>query len=202
MSTPQKKSYYDPVKAHEYYLRTRELKGRKPKSASLNSGKKTRNVRQSQPQESRQAVTARIGRLKSKISKLNSALSEAQAALVKQRQTAAKTERASSDGKTTAKERQASKEYRDKNKEKIKDTAEKSSSGGSSRSSKSSSTSSSDVSQMSATELADRISRIQGAIRSAKQQLSQASTTLGQLRHSDFMDNELYHSFLELPPNG
>lgn len=46
--------YYDPVKAHEYYMRTRELKGRKRSASSLNDeGKKVWEYTKNQISESK-----------------------------------------------------------------------------------------------------------------------------------------------------
>lgn len=171
---------YDPVKAHEYYERTKELKGRKKAAPKPRGGNRQPKAHASgSPRHKIRGTQARITRLRGKISTLNKALSEAEAALSAKRQSARKTAKQNSDGKTTAKERQNSQQYRDKHKEELKAKRKKSgSSGGSSKSSSKS------VSSMSTQELTNRISKIKSALRDAKQQLSNANKELGQLAHS------------------
>lgn len=169
---------YDPVKAHQYYMDHRKLKGRKPGNQSdvhpihAKSG------------DGKAAARARVGRLTSKLSKLQGALTKAEAALSAKRRSEVETKRKNSDGKSTAAEKQASKEYRDKNKAKIQAKEKKDNK---SSSSSSGSSSSGGLSSMSSDELVSRINKIQGAIKSAKQQLSAARQQLGQLAHSEFL---------------
>jgi HK97 family phage prohead protease len=180
---------YDPVKAHEYYERTKKLKGRK--RGRTTDPKPTRGTgrRTSQPKPTRggprtsQPKPVKVARLRDKKAKLGKALTETLVALSEKRRSAAKTEKKNSDGKTTAKERQASKEYREKNRGKLDSKRSKKSSGSSS-----SSKGSKSVSDMGVEELEARVEKIRGAIRSVNQQLSRA---LGQIEHSDSTADEL-----------
>lgn len=177
---------YDPVKAHEYYVRTRKLKGREKGAGKTSSGRakssgKSANAGSADRQKKAQE---RVTRLKATVSKIQSAISEAEAALSAKRQTAAKTEK-NSDGKTTAKERQSAKEYRDKHKQEIAAKRRKttSSSGGSSKSSSTS------VSDMGVQDLRIRISKLKSALRDAKRLLAAATQDLGQIRHSALLSD-------------
>ena len=81
MSAP---SVYDPAKAHEYYLRTRELKGRKPASAKATSAPKSRGrqpIPVKKPKVSKAAVRAaarhrELVALKARLEKLQALLRE------------------------------------------------------------------------------------------------------------------------------
>lgn len=189
---------YDPKKAHDYYERTKKLKGRKPSApqspvhmqntrGSRADGSSRINRHTEQKARANDAAAsaevksaqARVVRLKSAVSKLTTALSAARAALSAKRQTARDTAKKNSDGKSTAEEKQASKKYRDKHKQEI---ATKRKSTSSSSTPSSSSTSS--VSDMSASELEARIIKLSSALADAKRQLSSATQQLGQLAHS------------------
>ncbi len=179
-----------PQERRERYLRTRELKGRKPGSgvAPQSSGGRTAVATNKPPtrKDTPQEAAARVASLQGKISKLEGALTKALTELAEKRRSAAKTEKENSDGKTTVKERQQAKESRDKNQTKNKAEAkkeaakDKASSGGSSSSSSSSSTSG----ESSVESLEARVSKIKSALQSAKRQLSAAKTASGQLSHS------------------
>jgi chromosome segregation ATPase len=179
---------YDPRKAHEYYERTKQLKGREPKGpdhperteSSRPPGHSAPQSRPSLNSDVINSAKARVARLKTNVSKLQGALSDAQAALSKKRQEAVKTEKDNSDGKSTESEKQASKKYRDKNQAKLaaKDKAESKSK------SSSSEPSSTSPSSMSVEDLEARVTRIKSALADAKRQLSNASQQLGQLAHS------------------
>ena len=184
---------YDPKKAHDYYERTKHLKGRNKGQAgssraspSASSGAQAAPVKVS---SETQAAIAKVNRLKDAVSKLQSALSEAEALLSKKRQDARKSAKANSDGKSTAKEKQSAKEYRDKHKTEIankrKQDSSSSSGGGSS------STSSTSVSDMSVDQLTTRIIKIRGVLADAKRQLSNAQQQLGQLAHSDIISEPM-----------
>ena len=185
----RKKSYYDPVKAHEYYMRTRELKGRRKATLKVETSTKKPRVSQTQ-REARE----RIGRLKPKIVRLEKALGEAQAELVKARENAKTEEKKNSDGKTTAKERQDSEEYRERNKGKLEEKSKDSSSSSSKSSSSSSSSakkksSSSSSSSDSADErtigaLEERVRRIKQALGNAKSLLARAEKEAAGISHS------------------
>lgn len=113
---------YDPVKAHEYYLRTRQLKGRKAAAATytvkLSSGK-TVQLSEKQIVEQRAYMAKRIGEIKNRLTELNRKLakmmSEAKKKKDEARREAAKKPTASEKLKA-AKE---SKKYRDTHKAKL-----------------------------------------------------------------------------------
>lgn len=140
---------YDPVKRHEYYERTKKLKGRS-KGASQTSGTKSsqnngsggaRNPKEAKNSEQQKAeIKARVTAYKARLEKLKEVLallvaeakkrSEDNAGTKESRAEAAKKESASKEksssdggskksGSSTAKEKAASKEYYEKNKDKI-----------------------------------------------------------------------------------
>lgn len=203
---------YDPVKAHEYYMRTRKLKGRR--SASINTTLQrvgntrvrptTKPVKKAlTPEQRKSSSRERAVRLTEKLHKLQAALQEAtkeirikRQAEQRSRETQKKNEKKNSDGKTTAKERATAKKYRDTHKAEIKAREKKASSSSGGSKSSSSSTKKS-VSDMSISELTDRISSIKSAISSAKKQLKEANS----LSHSQFVDNanQLIHDGIERP---
>src|SRR6478736_1094503 len=140
----------------------------------------------SAPKDTPSQAKARVSRLQGKISTLQEALTKTLAALAEARRNAAEEARKDSDGKTTVKERKDSKEYRDKHKEELKDKRDKTEkSKSSSSSSGSSSSSSGSDNKPTVDELQARVSKIRGAITSAKKQLSDARAAAGQLAHSD-----------------
>lgn len=208
---------YDPVKAHQYYERTKHLRGKKsgspqapPKvglgsrvvsdSAGSSVHRSRPNSPTNQPKLSSAGVAARqrVVRLKAAVSKLQGALTEARAELSKKRAAAKQTAKENSDGKSTEAEKNASQKYRDKHQAEIasKRKASSSSSSGSSSSSSSSSSSTSSVSDMSVTELETRIIKIQTALTSAKSQLSKAQQELGQLAHSAITSEPMFQKRL------
>jgi HK97 family phage prohead protease len=178
---------YDPVKAHEYYERTKQLKGRKKGSfKGLKTGAAVpkipepgfrKDIRESK------ASAETVARLKTKVDALSKALSEARQVLSEKRAAARETEKDNSDGKSTEKEKQASKEYRDKNKAEI----------AAKRKSETSSESSGPggYSSMSIEDLTVRISNIQSTLSEAKRQLTEASRAFGHFAHADFIDSDL-----------
>lgn len=201
---------YDPQKAHQYYERTKKLKGRKntspppPPKVGLGSRVVTDLASSSrhrshspttQPQmgSAGEAARQRVIRLKAAVSKLQGALTQARAALSQKRAAEKKTAKENSDGKSTQAEKAASQKYRDKNQAKI---ASKASSSSSSGSSSSSSSSTSSVSTMSVTELETRIINIQRALTDAKRQLSTAQQQLGQLAHSAITSEPMFQEHL------
>lgn len=174
---------YDPVKAHEYYERTKQLKGRKsgsvPSKTSYSSRGTTPSKSNVSPQTSSSSAT--ITRIKAKVVALSKALSEAKQALSEKRQAEAQAKKESSDGKTTVEERAASKKYRDANKAEI----------AAKRKSDSSSDSSGGLSSLSIDQLVTRVSNIQSALSEAKRQLTEASRSFGHFAHADFIDSDL-----------
>lgn len=137
---------YDPIKAHEYYVRTRKLKGRKPgQSTSPNTesgrgnlqdprtgktrGEITKNARAKQKQE----LQERIGRLSKMLGQLEAKIKEREHAAAREdRKGKAKKERAAKDRdkpKTAAekaKDAREAEKYRDKHKQELKSKAKKS----------------------------------------------------------------------------
>lgn len=118
---------YDPVKAHEYYLRTRQLKGRK-KAASytvkLESGKTVR-LSEKQLTEQRAYMAKRIGEIKNRLAELNSKLvkmmSEAKKKKSESKREAEKKPTAAEKSKAARESRQ----YRDKHKTELAAKAKK-----------------------------------------------------------------------------
>lgn len=122
---------YDPVKAHEYYLRTRKLKGRKKGRAEQPVGGRVGSVvktalagpRAKQPvrnnpqlQRQRQQAAARVTTLRKKLAELQTRLKEKEAAA---REAEAKEKK----GPTSSEKREAaerSKDWRAKNQQKVK----------------------------------------------------------------------------------
>ena len=187
---------YDPQKAHDYYERHKHLKGRQPGAAeaTLNRIGATRLA----PKVSRKPISsteakaraqARVVRLTAKVHSLTKALQEAENALRAKRKEA----KQNSDGKSTAKEKQAAQKYRDTHKAQIaaKEKKDAAKSGGSSTSSTSSSSSSGpkSVSEMSESELTDRISKIKGAIADAKKQIQSANALAHSFSSSEFISH-------------
>lgn len=191
---------YDPVKAHEYYERTKQLKGR-PKAANVpkkasGTGSTSTTSTKSSPTSTSSSIEAkaRVVRLKQKTVQLETALTETLNALAEKRRSAAETEKKNSDGNSTEKEKQASQEYRDRNRGKLKSERSKdSSSGGSSSSTQS-------VSSMSVDELNTRVTKIRTALNLARDQLSSAQRALGSLSHSNLRASGILDIPLTLRP--
>lgn len=116
---------YDPVKAHEYYLKTRELKGRKKGSAAPPPSKVpvkglgTKPKKPTNPQElarQRQYAAKRVAEIKSKLADLNARLKKAMA-------DAKEAEAKSKKPPTAAEKAKAARDaekYRDKHKSELK----------------------------------------------------------------------------------
>lgn len=177
---------YDPVKAHEYYERTKKLKGRKKGSGAQKSSGSKRKL--SAQELKTQKAKARIGRLREKLNRLKDALSKTEAELSSRRQAAKKEEKKNSDGKTTAKERQDSKEYRDKHKQEIANDRKKES-----KESAPDPSGPKGLSDMSVEELDARITKLRATVKEAQRQLSNASQSLGQLTHSALVSQSNVH---------
>lgn len=199
MRPPDVTDNYDPVKAHQYYERTKQLKGRKPaKAAPIKARpaapKKVVPPPKTAEQIKKEEAVARVGRLRANLDKLKGALAEAEQELSKRRQKAAQSEKKNSDGKTTAAERLASKKYRDKNQSKIAESRKKSAESSSSPDGKS-------VQDLTTPQLEDRIQKIKTTITDAENQLANANKELGQLAHSSIMSmpniNEYFTQFLQ-----
>jgi hypothetical protein len=113
---------YDPVKAHEYYIRTRQLKGRTKGSPTFSVRKpsgSTVTLTTRQLTEQRVYAAKRINDIKLKLAELNSKLN---IALREAKEKKAKTERKAKKPPTAAEKSEAareSKKYRDKNQQKL-----------------------------------------------------------------------------------
>lgn len=187
---------YDPKKAHEYYIRNRQLKGRKSGlNSSISKGSPKRQTlnttvsEQANLKSPTEIAKAKVERYEEKVETLKGALTRAQIALSKKRQEIIKSEKQNSDGKSTEQEKRSSKEYRDKHSAEIaakaKKTSTPSSSSSSSSTGGSSTTSSSvNVDSMSAEDLSARIIRLKSVLADAQSQLKKASQHLGSLAHS------------------
>lgn len=134
--------FYDRVKAHEYYLRTRKLKGRKPAAAkpALSSikpgthatpkkagiGKKASVATKKSPAQLRSDAQARVASIKGRLAKLESALkallkeTKSSKTKTKTPEKAATKSKSTSDTHLTAAQKnakkRANKEYYDKHK--------------------------------------------------------------------------------------
>lgn len=118
---------YDPGKAHEYYERTKELKGREPSAKvaralkTIGKGQIKKESKSSKPD--RKEALATLARLTLKVERLNVALRDAKKLLAekrkgdqKSRETQRKTDKENSDGKSSSKEKASAQKYRDKHK--------------------------------------------------------------------------------------
>lgn len=125
---------YDPQKAHEYYLRTRELKGRKPGRGQDPMGSHTTRAARAAVSKTtavkptpqvlaaqKKAADERVASIKGKLAALNAKLKVKMAA-------AREAERKEKAGPTAAeksKKAKESKKYRDKHKQELKTAAKK-----------------------------------------------------------------------------
>lgn len=113
---------YNPVKAHEYYMRTRQLKGRKKGSSTFKVSKpsgKTVILTSQELAEQRAYAAKRINNIKLRLAELNSKLS---IALKEARDKKTKSEREAKKPPTAAEKadaRKESKKYRAKNQQKL-----------------------------------------------------------------------------------
>lgn len=168
---------YDPAKAHEYYLKNRKLKGRKPgkgfergPQGGRQSPVPTRGPQVGRTggraQQKRQLAT-RINDLEGKLAKLHDLIQKKEAAL-KRSQAEAKKKPSASDKSKNARE---SKQYRQKHKAKLKAQAKKAaakSGGGSSKGSKTTQK----PKDMSIKDLKTLATKVKGQISVAKAKLS------------------------------
>lgn len=128
------KEPYDPAKAHEYYLRTRKLKGRKagikevvgkkqtmgrklgaPQTYTVTVGGKTAQLTAKQLKEQKAYAAQRVVAIKKKLAKLNAELKKRVAEAKKAERDAKKPDTAA---EKSQKARDA-KKYRDKNQQKL-----------------------------------------------------------------------------------
>ena len=121
---------YDAAKAHEYYMRTRKLKGRKKgQSYTVNlGGGKTIKLSAKQLAEQKAYAAKRVTAIKQKLAELNTKLKEAVREAEKKK---ANSKREAAKPDTAAEKSQAareSKKYRDKHQQEIATKAKKASS--------------------------------------------------------------------------
>jgi len=168
---------YDPVKAHEYYLRTRKLKGRQPGSGKQPEGfaKANANRHDSAKAKQKKELAARIQSLSAKLSKLEALIRKREhEAASEDRKGKAKKERAAKEKdkpKSAADKAKAAREnekYRKKHHQQLKTKAKQASnkSGGGSSSKDKKST------KHSVSELKALATKVRGQIAVAKQKLA------------------------------
>lgn len=109
---------YDPAKAHEYYMRTRKLKGRKKGSGDDPTSPR---VPAQDPQARKQQLAQRIENLEGKLTKLNVLIREKKAALKRSQKEQAKPDTAAE----KADKARDAKKYRDKHKQELKTKAKR-----------------------------------------------------------------------------
>jgi hypothetical protein len=177
---------YDPAKAHEYYLKNRELKGRKPGQAVVKAppqkgssqdprtGKTRQQITKDARAKQRTELAAAIKGLQDRLNKLEALIKKREHEESSQdRKSKAKKERSAKERdkpKTAAEKAEAAREnekYRDKHKQELKTKAKKDGkSGGSSKSKKDSG------SKHSVSELKSLATKVKGQIAIAKQKLA------------------------------
>jgi Tfp pilus assembly protein FimV len=166
---------YDPVKAHEYYMRNRKLKGRKKGSSQdPRTGKTRPQIHKDAKARQRKELSAAINNLERKLQKLEALIKKKlHAEASENRKGKAKKERAAKEKdkpKSAAEKAKASREnekYRKKNQQKLKTKAKGKSGGGSSKGSKTGG-----ASKHSVTELKSLATKVRGQIQVAKQKLA------------------------------
>lgn len=170
---------YDPVKAHQYYLRTRKLKGRRRGSSEQPKGFARANLRRHEEAKPRQrrVLAARITSLEGKLRKLEAKIREMEHQEASEdRKGKAKQERAAKERdkpKTAAEKAESAREsekYRKRNQQQLKsktDQASDQSGGGGSSKKKASSSKAKQVS-----ELRTLATKVRGQIAVAKQKLA------------------------------
>jgi hypothetical protein len=167
---------YDPAKAHEYYLRTRKLKGR-PKGQSVDprTGKTREKISEDAKAKQRKELAARIQSLSKKLQRLEARIREMEHKEAREdRKSKAKKERAAKERekpKTAAEKAEAAREakkYRKKHQQQLKTKAKKASdkSGGGSSSGETK------KSKASVSDLKALATKVRGQIAVAKQKLA------------------------------
>lgn len=141
---------YDPVKAHEYYMRTRKLKGRRPGKGTVEPVGRTRSVAprtgRTREQIANSAKARQRKELKAQIDAAEDRLKKLEALIKKRiaeeksedRKSKARKERAAKEAQKPdtaaekAKKAREAEKYRDKHKQELKNKAKDAKSGGSS----------------------------------------------------------------------
>lgn len=177
---------YDPIKAHEYYLRTRKLTGRKKPEASEShpsmgtlrgrmdprTGKTKEQIHQGAKARQKKELTERINALSKKVDRLEARIKEMEhKAASEDRKGKAQKERSAKERdkpKTAAEKAEAAREsekYRDKHRQELKSKAKGKSGGGSS-------TGKGQAKKRSVSELKNLVAKAKGQIAVAKQKLA------------------------------
>jgi hypothetical protein len=164
---------YDPAKAHEYYMRVRELKGRQKGADTVKSHVRTAQMPSPKAQQ-KVALQNSIQNLEGKLVKLERLIAEKEAILRKdQTQAKAKAHQQKDKPKTAADKAKAargSKKYKQKHRQELKTKAKRAaakSGGGSSKSG-----ASNKPSDMSIANLKALATKVKGQIAVAKQKLA------------------------------
>jgi hypothetical protein len=163
---------YDPVKAHEYYLKTRQLKGRQRGSSDdPRTGKTREQIAKDARAHQREELSMRIKSLSAKLAKLEALIKqkEAEARSTKSKSTAKKERAAKEKDKPKtaaekAKEARDAKKYRQQHKQELKSKAkahDKKSGGGSKK-----------AKPHTVSELRTLATKVRGQIAIAKQKLA------------------------------
>jgi len=168
-------SNYDPVKAHEYYERTKKLKGRRRgSSVDPRIGKTMGQISKDARAKQRKELAARIQSLSRKLQKLEAKIREMETKEASEdRKGKAKAERAAKEAdkpKSAAEKAEAAREsekYRDKNQQKLKSEAKDAKSGGGSSTDKQAGSKKASVSDLKAL-----ATKVKGQIAVAKQKLA------------------------------
>jgi chromosome segregation ATPase len=152
---------YDPVKAHEYYVRTRKLKGRqRGHSDDPRTGKTREQIHKDARAKQRQELSQQISNLEDKLKQLETRIREREHA-------AASEDRKSKTAAEKAKAARENKQYREKHHQKLKSERASSSKSGGGSSTKKSSSSKHSISDLKALAI-----RVRGQIQIAKQKLA------------------------------
>lgn len=176
---------YDPQKAHEYYLKNRELKGRKPGQGDMSGGLrtgassdprtgKTRDqIAKAARTKQRKEMAAQIKGLEERLNKLEALIKKReQEESSTDRKSKAKKERAAKEKdkpKTAAEKAEAAREnekYRDKHKQELKNKSKKDGSGGGKKGKDSK------TKKHSVSELKSLVTKVKGQLAVAKQKLA------------------------------
>jgi len=168
-------SIYDPVKAHEYYERTKKLKGRRRGSTQdPRTGKSMGQISKDARAKQRKELAARIQSLSQKLQRLEDKIREMEAKEASEdRKGKAKKERAAKEAnkpKSAAEKAEAARDaekYRDKNQQKLKSEAKDAKSGGGAAKDKKSGSKKATVSDLKAL-----ATKVKGQIAVAKQKLA------------------------------
>ena len=113
---------YDPVKAHQYYLRTRQLKGRKKGSPTFTvrlANGKTVELTARQLTEQRVYAAKRVNDIKQKLAELSTKLKQAMSEARKEDAKSAREAKKPDTAAEKSKAARESKKYRDKNQQKL-----------------------------------------------------------------------------------